>query len=463
MARADGSYSNYIGKRTDITSPGSSGGDCTVCMCPCVFWRDHNSSGGFLWTCTHTCYASRSFNNAVLTDITEGLFSAVKHWVFGQGSQSPTLFMAVVRITRGCLELYRKPFLTNYVKLMKRVIKENKEKTVRCVHPPTRQMSCNACTNHTHSHRTVFQTLGEKLTSWAVIRMLNTYSKNHTAYDVTTDYHDDKIYRVIKNKSTKDRFFVDQGFECRVDPHAISCCWKPCWQQKYSGMLCIHSLMVLVDRVSRTKSLKDIHDICYQGIQACNSHWWRATYSTHENRIVELPDPKNLTNEVIVERNQHTRVDAAVADVLKEHFAAVLSLMSREWVNKHLCEMETNVLESFKMQFASGLREHRCEKETTPQTRTVDQVFARNITPLNACTSLDMSARHDGGRHRTSQPSSVALCVPAASRKDVTTFPSPSFTTISPDSMCKCGGRARRIRSCPVNYESMCMIQGTIR
>ena len=216
MARADGSYSNYIGKRTDITSPGSSGGDCTVCMCPCVFWRDHNSSGGFLWTCTHTCYASRSFNNAVLTDITEGLFSAVKHWVFGQGSQSPTLFMAVVRITRGCLELYRKPFLTNYVKLMKRVIKENKEKTVRCVHPPTRQMSCNACTNHTHSHRTVFQTLGEKLTSWAVIRMLNTYSKNHTAYDVTTDYHDDKIYRVIKNKSTEDRFFVDQGFEYRV-------------------------------------------------------------------------------------------------------------------------------------------------------------------------------------------------------------------------------------------------------
>ena len=138
MVRADGSYSNCIGKRTDITSPGRSGGDCTVCMRPCVFWWDHNSSGegaGFLWTFTHTCYASRSFNNAVLTDITEGLFSAVKHWVFGQGSQSPTLFMAVVRIARGCLELYRKPFLTNYVKLMKRVIKENKETTVRCVHP----------------------------------------------------------------------------------------------------------------------------------------------------------------------------------------------------------------------------------------------------------------------------------------------------------------------------------------
>ena len=446
MGRADASYSNCTGKRTDITSPGRSGGDCTACMCPCVFWWDHNTSGGFLSTCTHTCYESRSFNNAVLTDITEGLFSAVKHWVFGQGSQSPTLFMAVVRITRGCLELYRKPFLTDYLKVMKRVIKGNKEKTVRCVHPPPRRCRVtHVLTTVTHSHRTVFQTLGKKLTSWAVIRMLNTYSKNHTAYDVTLDYHDNNIYRVIKNKSTKDRFFVNEGFECRVDPNAISCCWKPCWQQKYSGMLCIHSLMVLVDRVSRTESLKDIHDICYQAIQACNSHWWRATYSTHENRIVELPDPKHLTNEVIVERNQLTRVDADVTDVLKERFAAVVSLMSREWVNKHLCEMETNVLETFKMQFASGLRERRCEKETAPQTRSVDQVLARNITPLNACTSLDMSARHDGGRHRTSQSSSVSLCAPVASRKDVTTFPSPSFTTMSPDSMCKCvcvgGGR----------------------
>ena len=197
--------------------------------------------------------------------------------------------------------------------------------------------------------------------------------------------------------------------------------------------------MVLVDRVSRTESLKDIHDICYQGIQACNPHWWRATYSTHENQIVELPDPKNFTNEVIVERNQHTRVDVAVGDVLKERFAAVLLLMSREWVNKHLCDMESNVLESFKMQFASGLREHRRENETTPQTRAVGQVFARNIAPLNACTSLTMSARDGGGRHRTSQSSSVALCVPAASRKDVTTCTSPSFTTMSPDSMCKCG------------------------
>ena len=144
MVRADGSSSNCIGKRTDITSPGRSGGDRTVCMCPRVF----------LWTCTHTCYASRSFNNAVLTDITEGLFSAVKHWVFGQGSQSPTLFMAVVRIARGCFELYRKPFLTNYVKLMKRVIKENKETTVRCVHP----LYVRCLTDNTHVLSTLTHT-----------------------------------------------------------------------------------------------------------------------------------------------------------------------------------------------------------------------------------------------------------------------------------------------------------------
>ena len=64
-----------------------------------------------------------SFVNAVLTDITECLFGAMKHWVFGQSKHSPSLFVALVRICQGCWRLMQKSYLVDYALVEKRVLK----------------------------------------------------------------------------------------------------------------------------------------------------------------------------------------------------------------------------------------------------------------------------------------------------------------------------------------------------
>ena len=64
-----------------------------------------------------------SFVNAVLTDITECLFGAIKHWVFGQSKHSPSLFVALVRICQGCWRLMQKSYLVDYALVEKRVLK----------------------------------------------------------------------------------------------------------------------------------------------------------------------------------------------------------------------------------------------------------------------------------------------------------------------------------------------------
>ena len=58
-----------------------------------------------LWKTTFT------FTNAVVVDVCECLFSALKTWVLGRGRQSVSLLMAVVRIVEGCRHMMLKPFL----------------------------------------------------------------------------------------------------------------------------------------------------------------------------------------------------------------------------------------------------------------------------------------------------------------------------------------------------------------
>ena len=51
------------------------------------------------------------FSNGCLTDVSEGLICATKHWVYGPSKNSPTLFMAVVRIVDGCNAMANRKFL----------------------------------------------------------------------------------------------------------------------------------------------------------------------------------------------------------------------------------------------------------------------------------------------------------------------------------------------------------------
>ena len=82
-------------------------------------------------TSPRPCLHYTSFVNAVLTDITESLFSAVKTWIFGSSSISPTLFMSLVRIANGCLKLSLKDYLQDAALTKKRVLKWAKCSPIR--------------------------------------------------------------------------------------------------------------------------------------------------------------------------------------------------------------------------------------------------------------------------------------------------------------------------------------------
>ena len=69
------------------------------------------------------CKMNLTFCNAVLVDVCESLFNALKTWTGGKGRSPSTLLMAVLRIVEGCRQMILKPYLMS--------IKSTAAKTVR--------------------------------------------------------------------------------------------------------------------------------------------------------------------------------------------------------------------------------------------------------------------------------------------------------------------------------------------
>ena len=73
-------------------------------------------------------------------------------------------------------------------------------------------------------------------------------------------------------------------------------CWtqdKPCWQQKYTGMLCKHSVLSVLDRLKDVSSNEEREVIYKRVINFCNPNWYRKTYDTVEK--VWYCDPPVVT------------------------------------------------------------------------------------------------------------------------------------------------------------------------
>jgi hypothetical protein len=68
----------------------------------------------------------RRFTNAVLTDVTESLISAVKRWIYGGGSTSPSLLIAIIRIANGVLAMIKKPILKDMAATLKKIMAETR-------------------------------------------------------------------------------------------------------------------------------------------------------------------------------------------------------------------------------------------------------------------------------------------------------------------------------------------------
>ena len=102
------------------------------------------------------------FSNGVLVDVCEIFISALKRWVYGSSTRSPSMYMAVVRIVGGCRRLVQAPFLK-----------------------PTQMSITNTVsrTGYTAAKK-LFRYLSDHLTVWATKRMYQTLDRVWMSYEL---------------------------------------------------------------------------------------------------------------------------------------------------------------------------------------------------------------------------------------------------------------------------------------
>ena len=109
-------------------------------------------------------------------------------------------------------------------------------------------------------YRLIFSTFAKELTAWTTEHMYQQLEKLQWDYDI--GQYEDTVLKSVTSKRHGDRFLVTPEFECfhspdspKVGTYSSAC--KQCWNQVYSGLLCIHCLLVLADKVTHTKRLRD--------------------------------------------------------------------------------------------------------------------------------------------------------------------------------------------------------------
>ena len=210
-----------------------------------------------------------SFVNAVLTDITECLFSAIKYWVFGHGKHSATLFLAIVRIAEGCWKMMQKSYLVELTTVEARVLKWTTSAPLRLI----------------------FGHFAHELTAWATERMYQKYELLHLNYDIGEyTMPDGCIKSLVTNKRHGDEFIVNSSFKCCNSPDAPVCgayisAGKKCWNQVGTRVACC---MVPLDA-------RDIYSLCMLPLGVCRRFMYSQfncscgqnnSYETHPRQTV---------------------------------------------------------------------------------------------------------------------------------------------------------------------------------
>jgi len=116
-------------------------------------------------------------------------------------------------------------------------------------------------------------------------------------------------------------------------------CWcgvKRCWQQTYTGLLCRHSILVVVERLRMTRDRDVKKGICKSVVSFCHLNWHRTTYDeTPEVEVVKPPTLCPVTLGQDPRRQQYM-----------ERFRNAIQFMSSTSIEDHLQSMETSVFDS---------------------------------------------------------------------------------------------------------------------
>ena len=245
------------------------------------------------------------FTNGVLVDMCEVLFNATKTWVFGSARNKRTsLLLAVVRIINGCYNMIMVAFVTPVAKARMKIKSKN------------RYVS------------SLFDTFSEKLTARACKDMFESLERAWTAYTIRSELN----YSCRLISTYGDVFVVKADFQCSCDNTG-----RPCWQQKYTGLLCAHALRAVVHRLKNSQSPEREQTIINDAVSACDKNWLRSTYPA-------AGAPTGLCQPISPFYTQPTIARSRRRQEFVQRFKVIARFLSPSIMERHLHVMELAVL-----------------------------------------------------------------------------------------------------------------------
>ena len=91
----------------------------------------------------------------------------------------------------------------------------------------------------------------------------------------------------VINRRTTDSFIVKKDFTCYS-------CGKRCWQQMYTGLHCVHSLLVVTETLAVCSDQVERETIREAAVGICNRNWFRSTY-VDDRPPFQIPDTPTIT------------------------------------------------------------------------------------------------------------------------------------------------------------------------
>ena len=246
-----------------------------------------------------------TFTNAVVVDVCESLFSALKGWTSGNRGKSVSLLMAVARIVEGVRQMMLKPFRYDYGKSFL---------TKTAVHQPP-------------ILKYVFQHLVKHLTKRSVEIMFDGVTKSLLNYDVV--YAPEFIS--VKCRRSGDEFVVDVNYRCWTNH-------TPCWLQQYTGLPCKHTLLAVFQKIQRCEDEDEKETVLHKLVEGCHKNWLLSTYSDQVLSRVPIPGPppsvRDVVNSEITPEKQ----------VWMNRFQEVIKYVPAEFVRESLDVLERKAL-----------------------------------------------------------------------------------------------------------------------
>ena len=116
-------------------------------------------------------------------------------------------------------------------------------------------------------------------------------------------------------------------------------CWctgKQCWQQTFTGLLCKHALLGVVERLTMCRTPESKQEIYDKVLQFCNGNWLKKRYSSKPSLF--HPPPPSVQTVVMT----NTMDDKTRDFVLR--FREMVRCLPPKTVEKYLQKMESRVL-----------------------------------------------------------------------------------------------------------------------